>query len=159
MNDNRYAAPASVVADVDEPAIAARPRNVVIGVYLLWIELAIGIPGMVYQLLNPAKEIPEGPVKSVLIVFTALVLVSSAALYALLNWKSWQGRHWARVVHLVFLCLGLVIALWTLPATFVRSTLQGVVYIVQTALNIPGVILLFTPTANAWYKALREVRR
>ena len=45
MNDNRYAAPATLVADVEDAAIGERPRNVVIGVSLLWIQLALGIPG------------------------------------------------------------------------------------------------------------------
>jgi hypothetical protein len=158
MSDNRYAAPASMVADPEEPAIVGRPRNVVIGVYLLWIELALGIPGMFSQILSPSSEIPDGQIRSVYFVVMTLIMVGSVALYSWLNWKCWKGRHWARVVHLVFLGFGLVVIFWALPATLAASTLLGVVYIVQTILNIAGVALLFSRPANAWYQGLRATR-
>jgi NADH:ubiquinone oxidoreductase subunit 6 (subunit J) len=65
----------------------------------------------------------------------------------------------ARIVHLVFLGIGLLLIYWAMPAVFAKSTVQGVLYIVQTVLNIAGVVLLFTPPASAWYKVLREARR
>ncbi len=127
MNDNRYAAPATVVADVEDVAIGQRPRNVVIGVTLLWIQLALGIPGMVYQALNPPVEITEELVRTITVVTMAVVMTGSVVLYSLLNWKCWQGRNWARIVHLVFLGLraGRCIY-WALPKTFGMSTVQGV---------------------------------
>ena len=76
-----------------------------------------------------------------------------------LNWKCWQGRNWARIVHLVFLGLGLVMIYWALPKTFSMSTIRGVVYVVQTLLNVAAMMLLFSRPANAWFKALREARR
>lgn len=159
MNDNRYAAPVAAVADIDTTPVVERPRNVVIGVSLLWVQLALGIPGMINQLTNPPSEIPEGQVRTVALVTMTVVLAGSLLLFSLINWKCWQGRNWARIVHLVFLCLGLLMVYWALPAVFARSTLQGAVYIVQTVLNIAGVVLLFTPPANTWYQALRAVRR
>jgi Ca2+/H+ antiporter len=159
MNDNRYAAPAAAVADLDEAAITDRPNNVVIAVYLLWFQLAIGIPGMVYQVLNPSTEVAAGAMRTALFVTTSLIVIGSVALYAFLNWKCWQGRNWARIVHLIFLILGLVMIFWALRATFTQSRIQGVVYIVQMMLNVAAVVLLFTRPASAWYKALRDARR
>ena len=75
MNDNRYAAPATVVADVEDAAVGERPRNVVIGVSLLWIQLALGIPGMVYQALNPPVEITEELVRTITLVTMAVVMI------------------------------------------------------------------------------------
>lgn len=159
MNDNRYAAPATLVADVEDTAVGERPRNVVIGVALLWIQLVLGIPGMVYQALNPPVEITEELVRTITLVTMAVVMTGSVVLYAVLNWKCWQGRNWARIVHLVFLGLGLAAIYWALPKTFSMSTIRGVVYVVQMLLDIAAVMLLFSRPANAWFKALREARR
>ena len=159
MNENRYAAPASVVADPEDSAIPERPRNVIIGVYLLWIELALGIPGMVYQTLNAPGEIPAGQIKSAYMVAMTLILAGSVGLYSFLNWKCWQGRNWARIVHLVFLGLGLVMIFWALPQTLAASAILGVVYLVQTALNVAAMALLFTRPSNAWYAAMRAASR
>jgi hypothetical protein len=132
---------------------------VVIGVSLLWIQLALGIPGMVYQALNPGVEITEEMVRTIALVTMAVVMLGSVALYSLLNWKCWQGRNWARIVHLVFLGLGLAMTFWALPQTFSRSTMLGVMYVVQTLLSVAAMVLLFSRPANAWYRALREARR
>lgn len=160
MNDSRYAAPVAVVADLDEALVAARPRIVVTGVWLLWIQLVLGIPGMINQVLTPSPAVAgQMSIVNIVLVVTAVIMFFSVVLYAWLNWKCWQGRNWARIVHLVFLGIGMIMIYWALPAIFRKSTLQGVAYVVQMLLNIAGVSLLFTRPAGDWYRALREARR
>ncbi len=86
---------------------------------------------------------------------------------ALLTWFAWRGRNWARITHLVLLIVGMlsygvavVAANWLAPEEklFDEEWYLNVLFALETVLDMAGVLLLFIPSANAWYRAMRAAR-
>jgi hypothetical protein len=157
MNENRYAPPNAPVADIDQAASLERPKVVKIGAWMMWSEVVFGVPGVVFAMLNLPAKLATG-VAHVTVIVGLVVVLGFIALGAWFTWMAYQGRNWARIVQLVFMILGLLSGWWTLKASFAKSTYDGVVSVIQYVLNTAGVVLLFVPSANAWYRAMRERR-
>lgn len=152
MSHNPYSPPSAVVDDVSAP-VPQRPRPVALGVRLLWLSLVIGIPGAIYNLM-----ITESPVMSKS-AQVAISLVSWAIGLLIFYWlimSVWKGKNWARIVQLVFIVLGLLFAVWSVPLVFRAGTLMGITYVLQTALNMVAVTLFFLPISNAWFRAIKN---
>ena len=158
MNHNPYAPPVAAVEDVQPSAPAERPRNVTLAVRLLWLAIFAGLPGAIYGMFN--DELPPGVSRAIV---TVASLIMYALLYALMSWligAAGKGRHWARVTHAVLISLNVLGVVWLAPkvihnpafAPLLKSIYNIVVYLLQTAMDVVAVVLLFTPSANAWYK-------
>jgi len=163
MPDDRYAPPSATVADIESlPESLARPRLVTIGICLLWGEIALAIPGLVYSIFTPLEEDPD---VSTYWVHVGGLVVQFAffALSVFLTQMSWKGRNWARIVTLVLLIFGLVMTMFGYAVSYlvlnqpldIGLSWESAVYLLQTLLDIVAVWLLFTPGANAWYRAMR----
>jgi len=96
-----------------------------------------------------------------------LYAASLAYLAGPLLWFAWKGRNWARITHLVLVIIGMlsygaavVAAYWLVPGEklFDEDWYLNVLFALETVLNMAGVLLLFTPGANAWYRAMRAAR-
>lgn len=167
MSQNPYAPPAATVADLDDRTVSLdRPRNVVLAVRLLWTEVAIGIPGLVYEAFNPPGDDSDPSLYWTHLAGLA-VTVGFLALSVIINWKIWQGRNWARIVGLVLLIVGLLMSVIGYATSYFVSNevpdlgtpLFAAVYLLQTLLDIVAIWLLFTASANAWYRAMKSARR
>jgi hypothetical protein len=167
MSENRYAPPAATVTDVESRVGSLeRPRIVTIGVCLLWAEIALGIPGLVYLVFVTLKQDPH---RTAYWVYVGRMVVQFAflALSVFLTRMCWKGRNWARIAYLVLLILGLVVTasgyamryfmLKQLPD--IGLSWHSVTYLLQVLLDIMAMCLLFTPGANAWYREMRFARR
>ena len=150
MSENPYAPPSSQVADIEgDTASLERPRLVNVGIGLLAMDLVLGIVGL----------FRDGGAS---LVFTVAII----GVMGLFTWYAWKGRNWARIVHLVVLLIAVLattLAIAVLRANPNIAGGSGEVFftpwtIAQNALNIAGVVLLFTPAANAWYRATKAVR-
>ena len=153
MSHNPYTPPAATVADVETLTSLERPRHVTIAVHLFWITLAIGVPGAIYSLVTGDKS---GMPRGAQIAFTLIVWAISwgIAIWLLLSVR--KGKNWARIVEAVFLALGLLISFWAARIMFSAGWYMGSTYLLQTALNALAVALLFTPSSNAWFRAIKN---
>src|SRR5262245_58801594 len=94
MNDNPYAAPSAPVADIEAEVSLERPSAVVYGVRMLWAAFVLGLPGTIYDMLNPQPGLSRG-------VALALSLFSLGITFAIVWWlntAAWKGRGYARWV-------------------------------------------------------------
>jgi hypothetical protein len=158
MEENRYKPPSAPVEDVGLQAPSLeRPQVVRYGAWILWLQAAIGLPGVVYGIVRPPAEAAAG-IAYVAFMFGMVIAIGFVALFAWFTWMALKGRNWARIVHLVFMLLGLLFTYWVVRMAFAQSTYDGVISIIQAVLYPAGVILLFLPAANRWYRALREAR-
>jgi uncharacterized membrane protein YfcA len=169
MSDSRYAPPATAVADFEpEAGSLERPRNVTIGIRLLWISLAAGIPGIMlstYAIFDlPATDDPDRV--DFWVEFGALAAAYLfTGLAAFLTHRSWQGRNWARIVTLVLMIvgtlmglIGLVVGYFLLEDVPNEWTWEDAVYASTTLLDVVAMCLLFTPASNTWYRAMKQAR-
>jgi len=156
MNENRYAPPVAVVADIDS-AVPSRPLSVKVGTWMLGIELALSTASAVWQFANPPAGLESG-IGRVAYFVGMTIGFCFMALYVFFTYMAWAGRNWARIVLLVSMLIGVLASFWMLPQAFHQSTFNGVGFIVQFALNIVGVLLLFVAGANAWYRAVKAAR-
>jgi len=163
MPENPYSPPAAEVADIEgDTASFERPANVTLGIRVLWAELALGIVAMVVDVFTTPAEDPDGDMWMANVA-ALIVTVAVSGVVALFTWYAWKGRNWARIMHLVLLSFGVLTTLFALVASnLLFPELQDSAmeffdasYVGQNLLNVAGVILLFTPSANRWYRAIR----
>ncbi len=154
MQPDPYKPPAAKVADVEWPPPIERPFNVTWGIRFLWLEMLISLPGYFETFAQPAEQ-TDRTVQTFVTAFIAVIVVSMLVM-AWLTVMAWKGRNWARIAHLVVLLIGVAVGLWLVPSISEESPAYDVAYLLQSVLNVVGVGLLFTPPANAWYRALRR---
>lgn len=157
MNDNRYAPPGAPVT-LEGPVMPPRARAVQWGAWTLWAQFAIGLPGTVYRFFNPLVELTSEVAR---IVFTVSMLTTLVVglLFSLFVWLAWRGGNRARIVVLIAGTVGLVFAIPLMRDTLAIYPYNGVILILQSAMNVVGVAMLFAPGANAWYRAMKAARR
>ena len=144
--NNPYAPPKAIVEDAVEPPMP-RPRSVTIAVWMLWSELAMSVTVAILHMYNAPNT---------MVFLSALIgAVLFQGLSALLNYKIWQGRNWARITYLVLLGLS---ALSILSMAAVGPT--GLVFApsIETLfvglgclLDLVALYLVFVP-GRAWFR-------
>jgi hypothetical protein len=154
MQPDPYKPPTARVADVEPPLPIDRPFNVTWGIRFLWLELVISLPGFFETFAKPAEQ-TDRTVQTFVMAFVA-VIVASMLVMGWVTVMAWKGRNWARITHLLVLLVGAAVSLLVMPSMSDESPPYDVAYLLQSALNVVGVGLLFTPPANAWYRALRR---
>jgi hypothetical protein len=147
MERNLYAPPAAPVADPVE-TVGDRPAQVAWAVWLLWVSVTIGVMASVLQ-VTVLFSIN-------IVIYILAVNLARSAVAAWLILKTGEGRNWARILLLVgvLLNLGLIAYRWQVYiGSFKASSLLGAAtWISKLALDWTAVVLLFTPTANRWFK-------
>ncbi|HET9473061.1 MAG TPA: hypothetical protein VFO82_04160 [Steroidobacteraceae bacterium] len=168
MPENPYAPPAATVADVESGVESLeRPRIVTRGIGLLWAYLVVSVPSVFLPLSPPSVEDDSDSFMLAMQTGAMVATVLMIAVLALLTWFAWKGRNWARITHLVLVIIGMLsyglvlLAGFWLEAgqeSFSEEWYLNVLYLLQTVLNVAGVWLLFTRSANAWYRAMKIAR-
>jgi len=157
MESNPYKPPETEVGDVDEPRPPAeRPFNATLGVRLLWVYLLAGLPGTFDLFGSRVMTSPRDQTQDLFIALVQGIAIVSYAVNVWLNIMCWKGRNWARITHLVLLSIALMASVFTYSWTLKGPAYQVTVYLLQTALNVAGEALLFTPSASAWYRNMRR---
>ncbi len=64
-----------------------------------------------------------------------------------------KRKNWARIVMAVLAGLTTLVMLFGLGKIFSISPILGVLIILGFILNIAGLVMLFSPEANAWFKS------
>jgi hypothetical protein len=88
--------------------------------------------------LSTALNITESPA-------AACISAGFMLTFLLLYYKIWQGRNWARKLHLTIEVVGIIL---------VTGMLQEPVESYYQVADILGLVLLFWPTSSAWFKAM-----
>jgi hypothetical protein len=120
----------------------AQPKAVLFGVLLYWLSTLLGMP----SLLVNAAYAPADQSKPVIVGFGLIFL----ALYALLGYKIYIGRDWARKTFAVLAILGLLMTFTTEPS---NQHHEFVTYIfwVQTLLSVAALVLFYLPASRSWF--------
>src|SRR5262245_26778050 len=168
MSDNRYAPPVASVRDVEShPGALQRPRVVRLGITLLWASIIISLPGVI-EWISALQGRMSGPQLDWQVLFRVAWKCAVVVLNSWLFYKAWQGRNWARITNLVLMITaflltlgGFALAYFMAPAAFAgtQATWRNGVYLLRTLTYVAGSVLLVSPAANAWYRAVRAAKR
>ncbi len=93
--------------------------------------------------LSAALNITKSPAAAC--IFAAFMLT-----FLLLYYKIWQGRNWARKLHLIIEVSSIIL---------ITGILQEPVESYYQAADILGLALLFWPTSSAWFKAMEATKK
>ena len=153
MDRQPYAPPRTRVVDAPE-AHLDRPRQILWGVGLLLLSLALDVLDEGQQLVAVLRASSQGPLVGRV---AAIAVVAVIALWTVCIVQTYRGRNWARIVLLVILSIEIFGA--TSALIYLINTQTGrlrppdVVGLVSFVSNATGVILLLTPTANGWFRS------
>lgn len=154
MSHNPYAPPGAPVSDPAQETAPERPALVLWALRLLWISFGLAV-------LTMFVDIPERREEHLLAVMGIYCIIAFGITYWLLS-RAWRGRGWARIV-LAVLFVGSITLNYGLekymPEAFVQPWYVDALAVASTLLDAFGIGLLFAPGVNAWYRALRELRR
>ena len=151
MNDNPYAPPATTVADPEAPVSLERPSIVVLAVRLLWTGFAISAVTSLYGLF----VLPAGVPVAIVVAMTLIGLAVAAGISYAIFTAVWRGRGWARWVIAVLVVLALVVVVLLfglMPRVRAIPWQTAASFCIRMALYITALVMLFTPTASAWYR-------
>jgi hypothetical protein len=159
MDDNPYAPPSARVADHELAPPLERPPIVSRAVYLLWASFALIFPSTIYDILYPE---PETSLGENLLVF-AFVLGATGAISYWLNVAAWKGEGYARWVLAALSVISYTLILWIWLGGRVFEYFNWPWYIqlfefLSYVADMMGVVMLFAPGANAWYRQTRARR-
>lgn len=121
-----------------------KPSQIRTAVNLLWVSLAIGFAKSFIDMQHLSAQASSA--------FTNFILVFVIAVMALLIVSISKGKNWARIIFLVLFVLGSLPAVPLVLGEFTRSPLLGAFSIVQIAIQIFALYLLFTKPGSRWFK-------
>ncbi len=149
MSGNPYAPPTAQVANVDPDLPLPRPRAVSLAILFFWISVAVSLP---LWFVDGAVDTSDSDVFAVMVIgwiigiallaFTIWVIVSIG-----------RARNWARITYSVLAILGWLMVIVDLPGLVASPWYNWLGYLLNAALDVAIVVLLFTPAANAWFRA------
>ncbi len=115
-----------------------KPKDIVLAVNLMWLSLVFGL---IQILLKgaPAEAFGDG-------LLTALMVLLTQVIIALLIVKISAGKNWARITNTVLFAIGL-----PMLATLNLSRTEFIVLLIQTLIQLYAIILLFTPSGKVWF--------
>ena len=139
-------------ADTD---IRARPKAVSIAVGLLYLTIGVGMLRSLVEgrLLPMLEALWEMPILSTLLI--GAILGAVIFLYRQVG----QGRNWARVTLLVFFILLVPFAILDVIQRFGENVVSATLVLMQETMSSIALVLVFTPSANAWFRIVKATRR
>jgi hypothetical protein len=157
MNDNPYAPPVAPVTDVEPAQSLERPRIVVLAVRTLWAAFFLALPVAIYGVIVP----DPGTSRMMSLILTIFGVGISFAIALWLNTAAWKGRGYARWVMAVLTLLGFATLSWLyslMPEVFKTPWFIQAFNVVSNILMVAGNLMLFAPSANAWYREMKRWR-
>lgn len=156
MDRNLYAPPAAAVADPVEVK-AERPKEVTWAMNLIWAALVIGTAaGLLSMATTLFTASPFGTSATVAVV--AIGVGVRIVITVWVNTRIALGRNWMRILLAVLFASGVVYFAveWRAYANLLtgKAPLFFMATLVRSLLNVATMVLLFTPRANRWFKAM-----
>lgn len=99
---------------------------------------------------NPSMPSEATPI---LVAVVLLFVLPFFGLIALVIYKAYRGRNWARLVLAAFTAGGALLYLEHVVALFVASPVVAIAQASLTIVELVAVGFLFTGSSNAWYRA------
>jgi membrane protein implicated in regulation of membrane protease activity len=139
-----------------EAKMPERPLTVQNAIGMLYASLVLGALNLAYVILqykqNPLYGMQHGGNDIGSIIFGLLV-----------TWflivKISKGKNWARLVFAVLFVLGAVVVVPAIALLYAAMPISALITGLQTLLQFIGVVLLFVPSSNAWFRAVKESKR
>lgn len=123
--------------------------SVIWALALLLTTLALGPVRFLLGLQGP----PVGPNQGLILI----VGITTLSLVLLLVWCIAIGKHWARIVYLVFTVLGLPTALQQILADLPSYPWSFGISLIQLLGQVAALVLLFLPASAPWFHSTRSV--
>jgi hypothetical protein len=155
VEHNPYTPPTAPVADPAWNAPLERPTVVTRAVQLLWAATLLGFAFGVYgTLVRPSEDVTIVGELIGYFVVMSIILGISYWIFSAIR----KGRNWARILLLLLAILNMVSDLaapalfermgWSMPAV---TAVELVGYVMQIALTVYAIVLLFSPSARPWF--------
>jgi hypothetical protein len=145
---NPYQPPVARVADPPtDPSRfggTARPRVVTIGVWLLWATIAI-------ELIDKAFEVRDAVRMGTSMVIASNGTMALVGAVCLLIVIIGRRRNWARITYAMLFALGTMVQLFNWQALLDGLTRDLLFILLQWAVQLAAMILLFSRDANGWF--------
>jgi len=157
MTDNPYAPPVAPVSDVDPPVSRDRPPSVILAVRLLWGGFGLSVVVSLYGMFSLPDNAPRFLVAVMMLIGMA---IGGAIAYGLFT-AAWRGKAWARWAIAVFVAFEIAMDIYvyaTLPSGVVVAWQNSTASFIRMAVYVAAIALLFSPTANAWYREMKRRR-
>jgi hypothetical protein len=158
---NPYQPPAAAVADVPDTGELTRPIAVRRAVQMLWATLALGFVLGVIEVIGGLDENPGTPLGWVMLIgLFAVGFGISFWIYGAV----YAGRNWARILMLVLIIVWLlaqvavVVMLQTLPKVPPGMMPNLIINALQFAITFLATAMLFMPSANRWFRAVKAAQ-
>ena len=134
---NRYDPPRAPVADPIAPSKDSErpPHPVRIAIWLFLASLALGS-------IKVFSLPPAG------LVLTVIVIVIWLLLFAAMT----QRKNWARITFLILFLIGLPEMYLMKDKIFSGSAASTALLVAQSVAQVAGLVLLFIPAANRWFR-------
>ncbi|HEY1268773.1 MAG TPA: hypothetical protein VGH16_16070 [Candidatus Binatia bacterium] len=110
---------------------------------MLWLSLALG-------LLKAPTHLSDTRQGST--TFVVSLLVFTFAFLAFMIFKISTRKNWARIAFLVLFAIGTLPTVAIFFDEFARTPIVGVLTLAQIVVQLYSLFLLFTPSANAWFR-------
>jgi hypothetical protein len=100
-------------------------------------------------------EIPPVPPEAtpILLAVVLLFVLPFFGVIALIIYKAYRGRNWARLVLAVFTACGAVLYIEHVLALFAASPVVAIIQASLAIVEVVAVAFLFSGPSNAWYRA------
>ena len=130
--------------------LSEKPTHIKQAVILIAISLFVGLLKVAhdYEFL-----LSIGPIQG-----TVLTMAFTISIMLFLAYKIWLGRNWARITLTLLFIMGLYPVILLMPAEAERSILVLVGSVLQTALQLAAIVLIFLPASNNWFKSVKAVK-
>jgi len=121
-----------------------RPARVSLALNLLWITIALGA----FRLWRGWAELTAAAPMAIVVGTVVFVIGVLAVLLVFMGMR----MNWARIVYLLLFIVGLPSGAKGIVHALDTDALVGAISIVQIALQIIALVLLFMPESNAWFR-------
>lgn len=134
----------------------AHPRSVITGISVLYTSLLLEFVGGMINIIHVAYGMPSLNITDLPPPYGPKAMLGIVVASMAIGWfliSRINARHnWARYTYLLLMIAGLVI--WS--TCFEMAVAQGIFAVISAVLNtllgIVGLVCLFTPSANKWFK-------
>ena len=142
MNENHYAPPTAVVADITDEVHRPRPGQVIWAVRLLWASMIVWVIQDAFSVrTSPASVI------AVHVALTSLTVAIAGFVYS----RIYRGNGWARKLMLVWTVLSTAAVLFV-PSYSTDSTVDRVLTGLKETSDLVCMYLLFVSPGSRWFK-------
>jgi uncharacterized membrane protein (DUF2068 family) len=149
MDHNPYSPPQTEVREAPADDTGARPRQVTLAVRLFWAELAVGVVQYATTLKSTGTE-DAGPA---IVAFTLVFIGALFIAEAIVIYKLWMRRNWARYVALVSTVLSLLGVVQSMNRGRLTIAAGEMGFsVLELMLDAVALVLLFTSPGKEWFK-------